>query len=163
MKKFTIQIIVLVMIILGGLYLVMNPDLWKAYLPGIAGSPTNQIKIGEALLKVEIADTQGKRNKGLSGREKLASDSGMLFIFETPKKYQFWMKGMKFPLDMIFIREGKVVDFLTQVPIAEIGLNEANLPRYQPMVPIDMLLETNAGFVQNHNILKGETVFLISK
>lgn len=143
--------------------MVMNQNIWKNYFPGATHSPTNQLKIGEALLNIEVADTQGERNKGLSGREKLASDSGMLFIFETPKKYQFWMKGMKFPLDMIFIREGKVVDFLTQVPMAENGLTDANLPRYQPTVPIDMLLEVNDGFIQSQNILKGEAVFLITK
>ncbi|MDO8638651.1 MAG: DUF192 domain-containing protein [Candidatus Daviesbacteria bacterium] len=164
MKKFFMQIIVLVIFILGGLYLTMNQGIWQAYLPGgIINPPTNQIKIGETLLNVEIADTQGERSKGLSGRETLASSSGMLFIFPEPKKYQFWMKEMKFPLDMIFIKDGKVVDFLTSVPVAENGISDANLPRYQPTVPIDMLLEVNAGFIQSNNILKGETVFLIAK
>lgn len=164
MKKFFIQIIFLVIVIFGGLYFAVNKDLLKNYLPnGQVNSPSNQIKIGETLLNVEVADTQNERARGLSGRDKLASDSGMLFIFDTPNKYQFWMKGMKFPLDMIFIKDGKVVDFLISVPVSDKEIQDVNLPRYQPTVPIDMLLETNAGFIEINNILKGETVFLINK
>src|SRR3989344_624382 len=107
MKKFFIQVVVLVVFILGGLYLTMNQGIWQSYLSGgEINSPAKQIKIGEALLNIEIADTQGKRAKGFGSRDQLASDSGMLFVFDTPGQYQFWMKGMKFPLDMIFIKDG---------------------------------------------------------
>lgn len=164
MKKFAIQMIFLVIVILGGLYLTMNQDVWKSYLPGVViNSPTNQIKIGDTLLNIEIADNQSERTKGLSNREKLATSSGMLFIFDTPKKYQFWMKGMKFPLDMIFIKEGKVVDFLAHVPVSGNDTQDANLPRYQPTVPIDMLLEVNSGYIEENNIKIGDSVFLVTK
>lgn len=164
MKKFGIQTVILVIIILGGLYLAMNQSIWQSYLPGaMISSPTNQIKIGETLLNVEIADNQGERSKGLSGRDKLATDAGMLFIFDTPKQYQFWMKGMKFPLDMIFIKDGKIVDLITNVPIADSTMQDVNLPRYQSTVPMDMLLETNAGFVETNNIKIGNNLYTITK
>lgn len=160
MKKFGIQMIFLVIIILGGLYLTMNQSIWQSYLPGgVINPPTNQIKIGEVLLNVEIADNAGERSKGLSGRENLATSSGMLFIFDTAKQYQFWMKGMKFPLDMIFIKDGKVVDLLNNVPIPDPSMKDDNLPRYQSTVPMDMLLETNSRFVQANNVKVGENDF----
>ncbi|MDO8570262.1 MAG: DUF192 domain-containing protein [Candidatus Daviesbacteria bacterium] len=164
MKKFGIQMIFLVIIILGGLYLTMNQSIWQSYLPGgVINPPTNQIKIGDVLLNIEIADNQAERSRGLSGREKLATSSGMLFIFDTPKQYQFWMKGMKFPLDMIFVKEGKVVDLLNNVPIPDPTMKDDNLPRYQSTVPIDMLLETNAGFTEANNIKIGDSLFTITK
>lgn len=61
--------------------------------------------IGDTKLKVEIADSQGERGQGLGGRESLPQDQGMFFIFERPGKYPFWMRDMRFPLDIIWLDE----------------------------------------------------------
>lgn len=122
--------------------------------------PTNirQVVINDAKIKVEIADTQTKRSQGLGGRESLASDEGMLFIFEKVDKYPFWMKGLKFPLDFVWIKEDKVIDLLTNIPPPQSGQKDETLPIYQPKEPINKVLEVNAGTVDRLKIKVGDTV-----
>lgn len=58
---------------------------------------------------VEIVETPKSRAQGLSERKRLAEDEGMLFVFEHPGKYGFWMKDMLFSIDMVWIDEAGVV------------------------------------------------------
>lgn len=161
MKKFWIQVAILLIVIFGALYLGFNLSLIEPLLPLTQNSPQTKLMINQTVLNVEVADTAAKRSRGLGGRDSLASDSGMLFIFPETKKYQFWMKGMKFSLDFIFIKDGKVVDLLRNVPPPEQNIADENLPLYQPIVPINMMLETNAGFIDANSIKIGDTVFLV--
>lgn len=161
MRKFWIQITILLIVSLGALYLSYHLDLVEPFLPVKPKISETKIKVGEVVLKIEVADSASKRSKGLSGRESLASDSGMLFIFPQEKKYQFWMKGMKFPLDFIFIRGGKVVDLLRSIPTPSPAQQDQSLPLYEPVVPINMMLEVNSGFIDARQIQIGETVYLI--
>src|SRR3989344_8940875 len=62
-----------------------------------------KIKIGQKTIFIEIADTQEKQKKGLSGRDNLPEDSGMLFVFKEEGHHQFWMKDMNFSIDIIWI------------------------------------------------------------
>ncbi|MFH0936836.1 MAG: DUF192 domain-containing protein [Candidatus Daviesbacteria bacterium] len=163
MKQFFIQFAILTTIILGALYIAFNQSVIEPFLPINKTFTQTQIKINNTTVKIEVADTASKRSQGLSGRESMASDSGMLFIFESSKKYQFWMKGMKFPLDMIFIKDGKVVDVLKNVPPPSQGQKDDTLPIYQPVSEIDMMLETSSSFTDTNNIKVGDTVFLISQ
>ncbi len=61
------------------------------------------VTINEKAITIEIADTQEKKNQGLSGRDQLLPNHGMLFIFEKNGNYSFWMDKMKFNLDFVFI------------------------------------------------------------
>lgn len=166
MKKFVIQVVFL-LAVSGAAYYFTFP--WGPngvfYSPSPAGGNdlknAQQLKVGASLVKIELANTTELRAKGLGGRDSLDPDSGMLFVFEKPGKYQFWMKGMKFPLDLIYIREAKVVDILEKVPPPQPGQTEASLARYQPVTDVDMVLEVNAGFVASHTIKVGDKVFLI--
>jgi uncharacterized membrane protein (UPF0127 family) len=106
------------------------------------------------VLQIEIADTQAKRARGLGDRDNLAASSGMLFIFDSPTTAQFWMKGMRFPLDMIWISGDTIVGFEQNVP-APTSPNQT-LPIYSPTQKIDKVLEVNAGFVQSHGIAVGD-------
>lgn len=162
MKKFWIQFTILTLVVLAALYVFYNPDTLGFLTPN-RPQTLNQtlLKIGDTVVNTEVADTPDKRGKGLGNRESIASDSGMLFIFESSKKYQFWMKGLKFPLDFIFIRDGKVVDLLRNIDPPTSGQDDSALPVYEPVVPIDMTLEVNKGFIDAHNIRIGDTVFLM--
>lgn len=161
MKKFWVQIIFLTLIILGSLSVFYNPKLLSSYLPIGQQSAIKQIKIDETVLDIEVADNSGSRSRGLSGRESLATGSGMLFVFPKESKYQFWMKGMKISLDLIFIRKGKVVDLMRNVLPPPPGQKDAALTVYEPIVPIDMMLEVNSGFIDAHSIRIGSQIFLV--
>lgn len=157
MKKFVIQAIVLLLVIVGALVYSVNKT---SFIPRQPSEPskTSDITIGNTAIKVEVADTPAVRAKGLGGRDKLAADFGMLFIFEKPGRYPFWMKGLNFPLDFIYIKDSKVVDMIKNVPNPPPGEKDQNLLIYMPNQEVDMVLEVNAGFIDAHNIKVGDQV-----
>lgn len=156
MKKFVIQVILLLMIVGVGLYLYKSGG-QISILPFIPkGSVLKPVQINGVNLNVEVADTQDKRAKGLGGRASLASDSGMLFVFSGPSKYSFWMKGLSFPLDFVWIKGDKVVSVLQNVPPPAAGQQDSSLPIYQPNVEVDKVLEVNAGVIQRLDIKVGD-------
>ncbi|OHB20571.1 MAG: hypothetical protein A3J67_00320 [Parcubacteria group bacterium RIFCSPHIGHO2_02_FULL_48_10b] len=114
-----------------------------------------EIKIGNAVLAAEVAASPQKKAKGLSGRNALGENEGMLFVYDAPGMYGFWMQGMKFDLDFVWIRDDTVVGLTTYVSVPEEG--SGNLPAYYPPEPADMVLEINAGSVDKFGIGKGMT------
>lgn len=123
-------------------------------------SPTpllKEIEVKGIKIKVELADTAEKRKVGLSGRKSLAEGSGMLFSFEgkelTPG---FWMKAMLFPLDLIWIKNGKIVKIDQSVPIPK--KDETSPKLYYPPISVNYVLEVNAGFSKKNNFKVGDLV-----
>jgi uncharacterized membrane protein (UPF0127 family) len=129
-------------------------------LPSLAKT---KIYVGETEIFVEIADTFQKRQKGLSERESLAEGEGMLFIF-AQKDIQppFWMKEMKFAIDIIWIDDNKIVQINENVPAPEPDTPNSELKFYTPNQPIDYILEVNAGFVDEKGLKIGDNVDLSS-
>lgn len=154
-KKFIIQAVLLITILFASLFFATRPGSLP-FLPQT--SKVSQAIIGDISLNVEIADTSSKRSKGLANRERLASNSGMLFIFDKESKYSFWMKGLKFPLDLIWIKNRQVVDLIKNVLPPEVGQKDETLPIYVPNQPVDMVLEVNGGFIDSNNIKIGDTI-----
>ena len=115
--------------------------------------PTRSVEIGDTQLYVTIADSEAEREKGLSGRTGLAPDEGMLFIFERDGQYAFWMKDMKFAIDILWLdKGGKIVHI-------EPSLSPDTYPNsYEPKVDARYVLEVSAGFSKAHNIQVGELV-----
>ncbi len=112
-------------------------------------------RINETYLTVEVADTDGKRIQGLSGRKVLPANEGMIFIFPREVLTPFWMKDMNFSLDFIWIKNGKVIRVDTNIPSPE--KNEPPIIIH-PTDPYDSVIETNAGFVRKHNLEIGDIV-----
>lgn len=114
-----------------------------------------KVMINGHVIKVEIANTPESRMKGLSGREKLGKDEGMFFIMDDKRYHTFWMDGMKFPIDVIWIADNKVVDLTKNAPIPIEG---ENIPVFKPAVEVDKVLEVNAGYIDANNIQLGDEV-----
>jgi uncharacterized membrane protein (UPF0127 family) len=114
-----------------------------------------QVTIHGADIAVELSTTTAAIQQGLSGRLSLDPGSGMLFIFSKPAIYRFWMPDMHFPLDMIWINDGAVVDISANVPTT---FDPADPTFYRPDKPAQYVLEVNAGFSAAHGIVPGDTV-----
>jgi uncharacterized membrane protein (UPF0127 family) len=112
-----------------------------------------QIRIDGVTLTVELATTPAEQSKGLSGRDSLPPDHGMLFVFASEGMWGFWMKDMKFSLDIIWFNSSR------EMVYAEQGLQPCSpdiCPIYTPPVEATYVLEVNAGFVSAHNIALGD-------
>src|SRR3972149_4363578 len=70
------------------------------------------VRVNSAVIKTEIAGTPAERTRGLSGRECIGKNQGMLFVFDKPDYYPFWMKNMRFPIDIIWIDASKKVVYV---------------------------------------------------
>jgi len=102
--------------------------------------------------KVEIADNDASRERGLMFRKSLAPDAGMLFDFKTPQQVAFWMKNTLIPLDMVFIDEhGTVVNVAANAT----PLSEANIPSAAPVLGV---LEIKGGRAAEIGVQAGDQV-----
>ncbi|MGB9743451.1 MAG: DUF192 domain-containing protein [Minisyncoccales bacterium] len=114
------------------------------------------VKIGQTKIFVEIADTEEKRIKGLSGRESLAANQGMLFIFPQPGYYTFWMPEMNFPIDIIwFDEEKRIIGIENNVSNK---FDPQNPQLYRPPAPVLYVLEIKAGLAEQNQIRVGDIV-----
>jgi uncharacterized membrane protein (UPF0127 family) len=114
---------------------------------------------GSALIAVEVAPDPETRARGLSGRDSLPDRAGMLFVFESGIAGPFWMKGMRFPLDIVWIgADCTVVDVTLGAPPPATGTPVEALPLYRPSAPAAYVLELNAGEAQSLGARVGATV-----
>ncbi len=98
---------------------------------------------------VEIADTAASRAQGLMYRESLAPEAGMLFIYETPRRAEFWMKNTLIPLDIIFAdAQGRV----TVVHENAVPGDETPIPGGDNVLYV---LEINGGLAKKAGIVPG--------
>lgn len=117
----------------------------------------NTIVIGDQKLLVEIAQTQEELTKGLSGRQALAENQGMLFIYNGYYLPNFWMKNMLFSIDIIWIKDDIIVGIEKNIPLPS---NGEELIHYRPKSFINYVLEVKAGFVDKYKIRIGDNVDL---
>lgn len=168
MKQFWIQVVTLVLVSFTALWVTFTPSVLSAVVGALKGvsapstpstmkriniiSPSGQVKV---TISAEVANTPYLRSRGLGGRDSLDENSGMLFVFDKPGKYQFWMKDMKIPLDLIWISGDRIVGIVENVP-PPTGVEGEVLPFYSSAVPIDRVLEVNSGFARRYGIMVGD-------
>lgn len=131
-----------------------------AYLkfPRKANKSVN-LSIGTQNFLLEIANNPYLQSKGLSKRDKLCDNCGMLFIFNYEIKQTFWMKDTLIPLDIIFINSsGQITDIYTAKP--EPGKGDFELTLYQSTSPVKYVIELNAGVSEKIGIKKGTKINL---
>jgi uncharacterized membrane protein (UPF0127 family) len=123
----------------------------------MATSTISTVTIGSSTVQVEVESTDASREQGLSGRTSLSEGSGMLFVFDTPSNYGFWMKDMNFAIDMLFIdASGKIVTIAADASPAGYHQNPPQV--FNPASPVQYVLEVPAGFAAEHSIIEGQTV-----
>lgn len=121
-------------------------------------SAPKTVKLAGQTVKVKLASTPEQLATGLAGVQDLAWDEGMLFIFPRRDYYNFWMKNMLMPLDIIWIDGNKVVEISKNVLAPEDLTNQGNLPIYQGNQPVDYVLEVKAGFSDKFGLEVRQTV-----
>lgn len=109
------------------------------------------LKIGNKTILIEVVATEKERENGLSNRPSLPTDTGMLFVFDQPAIYHFWMKEMNFPIDIVWLDENyKVVDLSKD-------LKPETYPKtFSSQAPVLYVLELNAGKINELNIKIGD-------
>lgn len=127
----------------------------RAAAPNIADSGAEspavaRIRAPEGVIKAVVASTSAEQEKGLGGRPALPADQGMLFPFQAAGAYGFWMKDMRFSLDIVWISSDKRVIGL--IP----GLSPATYPDiFYPPAPVEYVLELDSGGAAAHGIATG--------
>ena|SRR3989344_1658143 len=114
----------------------------------------NTVQVAGQTIRVDIADSPEEREQGLSGKEGLAENEGMLFVFEEDGRYGFWMKDMLFSIDIIWLsKEGRIVDVLENAA-------PESYPEYSflPNVAARYVLELPAGFAKTYNVKIGDWI-----
>lgn len=111
------------------------------------------VTIGNSLFTLEIANTPVLRERGLSYRESLAQNTGMLFVFDTPSLHYFWMKDMNFPIDVIWLDQDKKVVHI------EHSLSPSTYPKsFGPHTNTQYVIELSAGEAKRSGLTLGNTV-----
>jgi uncharacterized membrane protein (UPF0127 family) len=134
---------------------------WGVFKSGIADKNVDRgevelgevvkIEIGGIVVNAELAVSAEDRQKGLSGRLRLATGEGMLFIFPEPAIHSFWMKDMNFAIDIMWL-DGN----LRIVTIKERAEPSSYPESFAPSAPAMYVLEVPAGFTETHKIKIGD-------
>lgn len=152
-----IIIIVILVIVLGAAFYFTRQYIQNN--PGGLFGGNNSVTINDQRIDLITADTQEEREKGLSGKDSLGENEGMLFQFDRPGYYGFWMQDMKFPIDIIFLKDNKIVTIYENVPAPT---DNESLAIYKPEEPADTVLELNANKAKELGLQKGNTLDLPS-
>ncbi len=137
------SIIVLILVALAGsVFLIYRPQ---------SKEVGTQLLLGGKTYVVEVANTDATRERGLSGHKPLGDSDGMLFVFDTPGYYAFWMKDMTFPLDIIWM------DGDLQVTHIEKSLATSTYPKpFYSGSPSRYVLEIASGQSETINLKIGD-------
>jgi hypothetical protein len=139
-----------------GLMFQLEREAYREEAPAIGALPTAIVNIGSREIIAELAMTNAAREQGLSDRASLAEDHGMLFLFDQSDAHTFWMHGMQFPLDIIFLRDDVVVDIHANVPHPAISNGIPTILKSK--TEADQVLEINAGKAKEWGIEEGTKV-----
>jgi hypothetical protein len=108
--------------------------------------------VGQKELIAEIASTDEEKSRGLMGRKHLPEDQGMLFMYLTSVKPQFWMKDTLIPLSVAFIdHTNTIIEIRDMEPLSE--------ARVSSRAPVRFALEVNQGWFEKNNIRPGDRFF----
>lgn len=117
-----------------------------------------RIQIQGNVFDVEVADNPALMSKGLSGHAPLNDKQGMLFVFSSPGKHDFWMKDMTFPIDIIWFGADKRIVYM------EKSLSPKTYPKtYSPSEPSLYVLEINSGLSDKLGLKIGDQFVFVKR
>ena len=145
-------ILVVVVFLVAGFFLIKNNS-----SKNVEVNQIHFVKIAGKILKVDLALTSEEQERGLSGRNELKEDEGMLFVFDYINKHPFWMKDMNFAIDIIWIGEN-----LQVVYIKKNAQPESYPETFIPPQDAEYVLEVLASFSEKNNLRVGDEVEFLS-
>ena len=116
------------------------------------------VTIGGKTLAVEVADEGPEQSLGLGQRDGLMPGTGMLFQFPDSRERSFWMFGMRFCLDIIWIDGDQIIGAAESVCPSPAGTPTRDLPSFASPGPADRVLEVPAGFMAAHGVVAGDRI-----
>src|SRR3989338_3782404 len=145
--KHVVQILAAIAILATVFWLISRPP-----APAELSTRGEILLPDNTLLAIEIADTPETRNRGLSFRRSLKTGHGMLFVFPQKGRPLFWMKDMKFAIDILWLEDGEIVDFITEAPPF------GSLPpiQYLPEADANQVLEIPSGAFEAYGLKLGD-------
>jgi len=105
-----------------------------------------------AAIKIEIADNNAKRVKGMMDRKSMEIDEGMFFIFPDERRQSFWMKNTHIALDLVFVNANKEI-----VHIAE-NCQPYSLKSIPSFEYAKYVVEVNAGYCKEFGVHVGNSI-----
>ena len=152
MKK-VLLVFALLLVIAAGVLIVQNYLKTEEFFL-LKKTPT--ITINNQTFELNVANSQEEREVGLSKTRSLPERQGMIFIFDKPDYYSFWMKNMTIPIDIIYINKDKIVTIHKN---AQPPINQTeSLIIYSSTQPSDKVLEIQAGLSEKYNFKKDDKV-----
>jgi uncharacterized protein len=153
------------MLVVGMLFLLPALGLAKPAVPTWRdnhpwSTEVASVTVGDSVVQAEIADTPRLQQRGLGYRDSLAPGTAMIFVFDEASVQTFWMRGMRFCLDIVWIDDRKVIgaaESVCPMPDAE----PSELPRYSSEVPVRYVLEVPAGWMATNGYGPGTPVTII--
>ena len=107
-------------------------------------------------IKAEVAASDPERQQGLMFREKMDTNTGMVFVFDRPEKQCMWMKNTPLPLSVAFIDEqGKIVNIEDMQP--------QKLDSHCSTAAVKYALEMNVGWFKQRNMKPGMMIGGLAK
>jgi uncharacterized membrane protein (UPF0127 family) len=138
--------------LLLALLLALGCERGEPSAPGAPPAPRARVTIGVHVIDAEVADTPERRQRGLSGRPSLPEGQGMLFPYAEPGLHGFWMPDMRFDIDILWMRAGRIVHVETNVSKDDPAVV------YRPREPADLVLELPAGTAERRGFRVGDAV-----
>ena len=160
-----IKVIIVVILFDISLFLVVNSlfntaEGFENFLKGFESIPNDRYLQAKVIingfeLRVYLAVTNDQQIKGLSVKDHLKENEGMLFVYQQPSRQGFWMKDMKFPIDIIWLDNNGTVVYIKNSLQPCIMTFAFLCPTYTPDKDSLYVLETGSGFSKKHGIKIG--------
>ena len=117
------------------------------------GNPLAQLLLGDKLVMAEVVASPEKLYLGLSHRDRLPEGHGMLFVMPKREYQHFCMRGMRFPIDIIWLASDRVVGVTADLAPSEPGV-------FSSPEPVSLVLEVPGGWCRRHNVKTNTPVTL---